>query len=137
MPTINQLVRRKRKQIKKRTKTPALKGNPQVRGVVIRVYVVNPKKPNSAERKVVRVRLVNGMEVTAKVPGEGHNLSEHSVVLVSGGRAKDLPGVRYSVVRGALGCDPVMPRERKGMNGKVYPAKHRSRLGVKKRKETV
>jgi small subunit ribosomal protein S12 len=102
MPTINQLVRRARKRVKKKTKTPALKGAPQKRGVCTRVYTTTPKKPNSALRKVARVRLTTGIEVTAYIPGIGHNLQEHSVVLVRGGRVKDLPGVRYHIVRGTL-----------------------------------
>ncbi|RMH81131.1 MAG: 30S ribosomal protein S12 [Acidobacteria bacterium] len=102
MPTINQLVKQGRESRKKRSKAPALQGNPQKRGVCVRVYTVTPKKPNSALRKVTRVRLSNGIEVTAYIPGEGHNLQEHSLVLVRGGRVKDLPGVRYKVVRGAL-----------------------------------
>jgi small subunit ribosomal protein S12 len=102
MPTINQLVRKGRKRIKKKTNTPALKGAPQKRGVCTRVYTSTPKKPNSALRKVARVRLTTGIEVTAYIPGIGHNLQEHSVVLVRGGRVKDLPGVRYHVVRGTL-----------------------------------
>ena len=102
MPTINQLVRKGRKQIKKKTNTPALKRAPQKRGVCTRVYTSTPKKPNSALRKVARVRLTTGVEVTAYIPGIGHNLQEHSVVLVRGGRVKDLPGVRYHIVRGTL-----------------------------------
>lgn len=102
MPTINQLVRQGRKKIVKRTNTPALKGSPQKRGVCVRVYTTTPKKPNSALRKVARVRLTNGMEVTSYIPGVGHNLQEHSVVLIRGGRVKDLPGVRYHVIRGTL-----------------------------------
>lgn len=102
MPTINQLVRHGRKKMKSRTNTPALKGSPQKRGVCVRVYTTTPKKPNSALRKVARVRLTNGMEVTSYIPGVGHNLQEHSVVLIRGGRVKDLPGVRYHVVRGTL-----------------------------------
>ncbi len=102
MPTINQLVKKGRKRIKKKTNTPALKGAPQKRGVCTRVYTSTPKKPNSALRKVARVRLTTGMEVTAYIPGIGHNLQEHSVVLVRGGRVKDLPGVRYHIVRGTL-----------------------------------
>jgi len=102
MPTINQLVRKGRKRIKKKTNTPALKGAPQKRGVCTRVYTSTPKKPNSAFRKVARVRLTTGIEVTAYIPGIGHNLQEHSVVLVRGGRIKDLPGVRYHIVRGTL-----------------------------------
>ena len=102
MPTINQLVRRSRQDVEKKEKAPALKGNPQKRGVCTRVYTTTPKKPNSALRKVARVRLTNGFEVTAYIPGEGHNLQEHSIVLIRGGRVKDLPGVRYHVVRGTL-----------------------------------
>lgn len=102
MPTINQLVRQGRKKIKSRTNTPALKGSPQKRGVCVRVYTTTPKKPNSALRKVARVRLTNGMEVTSYIPGMGHNLQEHSVVLIRGGRVKDLPGVRYHIIRGTL-----------------------------------
>jgi small subunit ribosomal protein S12 len=102
MPTINQLVRKGRERVKKKTNTPALKGAPQKRGVCTRVYTTTPKKPNSALRKVARVRLTTGIEVTAYIPGIGHNLQEHSVVLVRGGRVKDLPGVRYHIVRGTL-----------------------------------
>ena len=102
MPTINQLVRKGRKRIKKKTNTPALKGSPQKRGVCTRVYTSTPKKPNSALRKVARVRLTTGIEVTAYITGIGHNLQEHSVVLVRGRRVKDLPGVRYHIVRGTL-----------------------------------
>jgi small subunit ribosomal protein S12 len=102
MPTINQLVRKGRKKVKKATNTPALKGAPQKRGVCTRVYTSTPKKPNSALRKVARVRPTTGVEVTAYIPGIGHNLQEHSVVLVRGGRVKDLPGVRYHIVRGTL-----------------------------------
>ncbi len=102
MPTINQLVRHGRKKIKSRTNTPALKACPQKRGVCVRVYTTTPKKPNSALRKVARVRLTNGMEVTSYIPGVGHNLQEHSVVLIRGGRVKDLPGVRYHIIRGTL-----------------------------------
>jgi small subunit ribosomal protein S12 len=102
MPTINQLVRKGRTRVKKKTNTPALRGAPQKRGVCTRVYTSTPKKPNSALRKVARVRLTTGVEVTAYIPGIGHNLQEHSVVLVRGGRVKDLPGVRYHIVRGTL-----------------------------------
>lgn len=102
MPTINQLVRFGRKKTKKKTNTPALMGGPQKRGVCTRVYTSTPKKPNSALRKVARVRLTTGIEITAYIPGVGHNLQEHSVVLVRGGRVKDLPGVRYHIVRGTL-----------------------------------
>ncbi len=102
MPTINQLVRKGRKKAKNKTKSPALTKCPQRRGVCVRVYTTSPKKPNSALRKVARVRLSNGYEITAYIPGEGHNLQEHSTVLVRGGRVKDLPGVRYHIVRGVL-----------------------------------
>ena len=102
MPTINQLVRNRRKKVTKRTNTPALQSCPQRRGVCVRVYTTTPKKPNSALRKVARVRLTNGIEVTSYIPGIGHNLQEHSVVLIRGGRVKDLPGVRYHIVRGTL-----------------------------------
>lgn len=102
MPTINQLVRNRRKQMTKRTNTPALQSCPQKRGVCVRVYTTTPKKPNSALRKVARVRLTNGIEVTSYIPGIGHNLQEHSVVLIRGGRVKDLPGVRYHIIRGTL-----------------------------------
>ena len=102
MPTINQLVRKGRKKLVKKTNTPALKGSPQKRGVCVRVYTTTPKKPNSALRKVARVRLTNGIEVTSYIPGIGHNLQEHSVVMIRGGRVKDLPGVRYHVIRGTL-----------------------------------
>ncbi|HTN44156.1 MAG TPA: 30S ribosomal protein S12 [Nitrospiria bacterium] len=111
MPTINQLVRQGRKLAKGKTKSPALKGSPQKRGVCIRVYTTTPKKPNSALRKVARVRLTNGMEVTTYIPGVGHNLQEHSIVLVRGGRVKDLPGVRYHIVRGALDTVGVQNRK--------------------------
>ena len=102
MPTINQLVRKGRTTVKKRNKVPALDSSPQKRGVCTRVYTTTPKKPNSALRKVARVKLTNGQEVTAYIPGEGHNLQEHSVVLIRGGRVKDLPGVRYHIIRGTL-----------------------------------
>ena len=123
MPTINQLVRKGRKQAVSKSKTPALKGNPQKRGVCTRVYTTTPKKPNSALRKVARVRLTNQMEVTAYIPGIGHNLQEHSIVLVRGGRVKDLPGVRYHIVRGALDATGVEKRRRS-----------RSKYGVKRPK---
>ncbi len=102
MPTIQQLIRRGRKKVKKKSSSPALDACPQKRGVCVRVYTTTPKKPNSALRKVARVRLSNGKEVNAYIPGEGHNLQEHSIVLVRGGRVKDLPGVRYHIIRGAL-----------------------------------
>jgi small subunit ribosomal protein S12 len=123
MPTINQLIRKGREKIKKKTNTPALKGGPQKRGVCTRVYTSTPKKPNSALRKVARVRLTTGMEVTAYIPGIGHNLQEHSVVLVRGGRVKDLPGVRYHIVRGTLDTLGVADRK----NG-------RSKYGAKRPK---
>ena len=110
MPTIQQLVRKGRKAKTSKTKTPALKGSPQRRGVCTRVYTTTPKKPNSALRKVARVRLTNGMEVTSYIPGEGHNLQEHSVCLIRGGRVKDLPGVRYHIVRGTLDTSGVTNR---------------------------
>ncbi len=111
MPTISQLGRKGRTKIKKKSATPALKGAPQKRGVCTRVYTTTPKKPNSALRKVARVRLVNGMEITSYIPGIGHNLQEHSIVLVRGGRVKDLPGVRYKVVRAALDASGVADRK--------------------------
>ncbi len=110
MPTISQLVKYGRERKERRSKSPALQGSPQKRGVCVRVYTVTPKKPNSALRKVARVRLSNGMEVTAYIPGEGHNLQEHSIVLVRGGRVKDLPGVRYKIIRGALDAAGVANR---------------------------
>lgn len=110
MPTINQLIRKPRKVAKRKTKSPALKKCPQRRGVCTRVYTITPKKPNSALRKVARVRLTNGIEVTAYIGGIGHNLQEHSVVLIRGGRVKDLPGVRYHIVRGALDTQGVQGR---------------------------
>ena len=123
MPTVNQLVRKARKKQKKRTTAPALKACPQKRGVCTRVYSTTPKKPNSALRKVARVRLTNGMEVTSYIPGEGHNLQEHSVVLIRGGRVKDLPGVRYHIVRGKLDLQGVVGRQQ-----------GRSKYGTKKPK---
>ena len=127
MPTIAQLVRKGRQQNAKKTKTPALKGAPQRRGVCTRVYTNTPKKPNSALRKVARVRLSSGFEVTAYIPGVGHNLQEHSIVLIRGGRVKDLPGVRYHVVRGTL--DSVGVANRKQSRSK-YGAK-RPKTGAK------
>jgi len=112
MPTISQLVRKGRKKVVTRTKSPALKDCPQKRGVCVRVYTTTPKKPNSALRKVARVRLTNGIEVTSYIPGVGHNLQEHSIVLIRGGRVKDLPGVRYHIVRGALDTTGVNDRRR-------------------------
>ena len=110
MPTINQLVRRGREKVRTKSASPALKQCPQKRGVCTRVYTTTPKKPNSALRKVARVRLTNGMEVTSYIPGEGHNLQEHSVVLIRGGRVKDLPGVRYHIIRGTLDTSGVTNR---------------------------
>ncbi|CAN5198582.1 30S ribosomal protein S12 [soil metagenome] len=123
MPTINQLVRKGRKTVEKKSKSPAMRSNPQKRGVCTRVYTTTPKKPNSALRKVARVRLTNGFEVTAYIPGEGHNLQEHSIVLIRGGRVKDLPGVRYHIIRGTLDAAGVSDR-RQG----------RSKYGAKKPK---
>ena len=124
MPTINQLVRQSRRDVEKKEKAPALKANPQKRGVCTRVYTTTPKKPNSALRKVARVRLTNGIEVTTYIPGVGHNLQEHSLVLIRGGRVKDLPGVRYHVVRGTLDAVGVAGR----MQG-------RSKYGAKRPKK--
>lgn len=111
MPTISQLIKHGRKKVERRTKSPALKSCPQRRGVCVRVYTTTPKKPNSALRKVARVRLTNTMEVTAYIPGVGHNLQEHSIVLIRGGRVKDLPGVRYHILRGSLDCAGVANRK--------------------------
>jgi small subunit ribosomal protein S12 len=111
MPTINQLIRKGREKLRFKSKSPALKSNPQKRGVCTRVYTTTPKKPNSALRKVARVRLTNGIEVTSYIPGVGHNLQEHSVVLIRGGRVKDLPGVRYHIVRGTLDSVGVQGRK--------------------------
>lgn len=111
MPTINQLSRKSREKVTEKSKSPALKGAPQARGVCTRVFTTTPKKPNSALRKVARVKLSTGYEVTAYIPGEGHNLQEHSVVLVRGGRVPDLPGVKYHIVRGALDCAGVENRK--------------------------
>jgi small subunit ribosomal protein S12 len=124
VPTINQLVRKGRKVITSKNKAPALNACPQKRGVCTRVYTTTPKKPNSALRKVARVRLTNGMEVTAYIPGEGHNLQEHSIVLIRGGRVKDLPGVRYHIIRGTLDTSGVDDRK-----------KGRSKYGTKKPKK--
>ena len=124
MPTINQLVRLGRKVVKKKSSSPALTNCPQKRGVCVRVYTTTPKKPNSALRKVARVRLTNGIEVTTYIPGIGHNLQEHSVVLIRGGRVKDLPGVRYHLVRGALDTSGVDGRtQRKSKYGTKRPKK--------------
>lgn len=111
MPTINQLVKKGRKRILQKNASPALQRNPQKRGVCVRVYTTTPKKPNSALRKVARVRLTNGMEAAAYIPGEGHNLQEHSIVLIEGGRIKDLPGVRYHIIRGTLDTAGVSDRK--------------------------
>ena len=124
MPTINQLVRQGRTRTASKSKNAALQHNPQKRGVCTRVFTTPPQKPTSALRKVARVRLVNGIEVTAYIPGEGHNLQEHSIVLVRGGRVRDLPGVRYKVIRGAYDCAAVQNRK-----------KARSRYGAKRPKE--
>jgi small subunit ribosomal protein S12 len=121
LPTINQLVRKGRRDKKKKTKTPALQGCPQRRGVCTQVKTSTPKKPNSALRKIARVRLTNGVEVTSYIPGIGHNLQEHSIVLIRGGRAKDLPGVRYRIIRGSLDAAGVVDRKQS-----------RSRYGTKK-----
>jgi small subunit ribosomal protein S12 len=123
MPTNNQLIRRGRKDVEAKDKAPELRANPQKRGVCTRVYTTTPKKPNSALRKVARVRLTNGFEVTAYIPGEGHNLQEHSIVLIRGGRVKDLPGVRYHIVRGTLDSAGVNDRR-----------KSRSKYGAKRPK---
>ena len=123
MPTINQLVRFGRRAVVKKDKSPALENNPLKRGVCTRVYTTTPKKPNSALRKVARVRLTNGYEVTAYIPGEGHNLQEHSIVLIRGGRVKDLPGVRYHILRGVLDTQGVKNRKQR-----------RSKYGVKRPK---
>jgi len=124
VPTVNQLVRNSRKQTTKKTSAPALRGAPQKRGVCTRVYTSTPKKPNSALRKVARVRLSNGIEVTSYIPGEGHNLQEHSIVLIRGGRIKDLPGVRYHIIRGTLDTSGVQDRKQS-----------RSKYGTKRPKE--
>ncbi|MGV8073705.1 MAG: 30S ribosomal protein S12 [Syntrophobacteraceae bacterium] len=123
MPTINQLVRKGREEINKKSSTPALQSCPQKRGVCVRVYTTTPKKPNSALRKIARVRLTNGIEVTSYIPGIGHNLQEHSVVLIRGGRVKDLPGVRYHIIRGTLDALGVANRKQ-----------GRSKYGAKKPK---
>ena len=127
MPTINQLVRSGRKKVVRKSAAPALKGSPQKRGVCTRVYATTPKKPNSALRKVARVRLTNGIEVTSYIPGEGHNLQEHSSVLIRGGRVKDLPGVRYHIIRGTL--------DAQGVTGGTKPRNQgRLKYGVKRPK---
>jgi len=123
MPTLNQLVKAGRRKPKAKSKSPALKSSPQRKGVCTKVYTITPKKPNSALRKVARVRLSSGVEVTAYIPGEGHNLQEHSIVLVRGGRVKDLPGVRYHIIRGSLDAEGVEGRK-----------KSRSRYGSKREK---
>ncbi len=124
MPTINQLIRFSRENVTWKSKAPALQGSPQKRGVCTRVYTTTPKKPNSALRKVARVRLTNSIEVTAYIPGEGHNLQEHSIVLIRGGRVKDLPGVRYHIIRGTLDAAGVTDRKQ-----------GRSKYGAKKPKQ--
>ena len=122
MPTINQLIRHSRAPLKTRNKVPALQASPQKRGVCTRVYTTTPKKPNSALRKVARVRLTNGFEVTSYIPGEGHNLQEHSVVMIRGGRVKDLPGVRYHIIRGTLDTQGVKDRkQRRSKYGATRP----------------
>ena len=122
MPTINQLLRKKRVKVKSRDKVPALEKSPQKRGVCVKVYTTTPKKPNSALRKVARVKLTNGQEVSAYIPGEGHNLQEHSVVLIRGGRVKDLPGVRYHILRGTLDTQGVSSRkQRRSLYGAKRP----------------
>ena len=126
MPTINQLVHQGREAVRKKSKTPAMQGCPQKRGVCIRVYTTTPKKPNSALRKVARVRLTNGIEVTSYIPGVGHNLQEHSIVLIRGGRVKDLPGVRYHIIRGVL--------DTAGVDGR---RQGRSLYGAKRPKEAA
>jgi len=126
LPTINQLIRKSRKRVLAKGKAPALGSCPQKRGVCTRVYTTTPKKPNSALRKVARVRLTNGIEVTAYIPGEGHNLQEHSIVLIRGGRIKDLPGVRYHIIRGTLDAQGVQDRKQA-----------RSKYGAKKPKSTT
>ena len=123
MPTIQQLIRKSRREVTWKSKAPAMGGSPQKRGVCTRVYTTTPKKPNSALRKVARVRLTNGMEVTAYIPGEGHNLQEHSIVMIRGGRVKDLPGVRYHIIRGTLDTAGVTDRKQ-----------GRSKYGAKKGK---
>lgn len=123
MPTINQLIRKGRQKLRSKTTAPALESCPQKRGVCVRVYTTTPKKPNSARRKVARVRLTNGIEVTSYIPGEGHNLQEHSVVMIRGGRVKDLPGCRYHIVRGSLDTQGVDKRRQS-----------RSKYGAKKPK---
>lgn len=126
MPTLNQLVRRSRERVLQKSKSPALHSSPQKRGVCTRVYTTTPKKPNSALRKVARVRLSHGTEVTAYIPGEGHNLQEHSIVLIRGGRVKDLPGVRYHIIRGTLDTQGVQDRKQ-----------GRSKYGAKKPKQAA
>jgi len=126
MPTINQLVSQSRRPLKTKSKSPAMQNCPQKRGVCTRVYTTTPKKPNSALRKVARVRLTNGIEVTAYIPGEGHNLQEHSIVLIRGGRVKDLPGVRYHIIRGSLDTAGVTDRKQS-----------RSKYGTKKPKQAA
>ena len=122
MPTISQLVRKGRKKIISRNKVPALKRSPQKKGICTRVYTTTPKKPNSALRKVARVKLTNGFEVTSYIPGEGHNLQEHSVVMIRGGRVKDLPGVRYHILRGNADTEPVADRkQRRSLYGTKKP----------------
>jgi small subunit ribosomal protein S12 len=127
MPTINQLVRQGREAVRKKSKTPAMESCPQKRGVCIRVYTTTPKKPNSALRKVARVRLTNGLEVTSYIPGVGHNLQEHSIVLIRGGRVKDLPGIRYHIIRGSLDTAGVAGRRQ---SRSTYGAKQPKAAGA-------
>jgi len=126
MPTVQQLLKKQRKKANKFTRTPALKACPQRRGICIRVYTTTPKKPNSALRKVARVKVTSHLEITASIPGEGHNLQEHSIVLIRGGRVKDLPGVRYKIIRGTLDCAGVKNRKQS-----------RSKYGVSKKASTL
>jgi len=136
MPTLNQLIKYGRKRQRKKSKAPALQGCPQRRGVVLRAYTVKPKKPNSALRKACTVRLSNGLNVIAYIPGIGHNIQEHSQVMIRGGRVKDLPGVKYHVIRGALDC--IGDTIRSSSAGNELPRnKSRSRYGVKKTKKTA
>src|SRR5204862_441826 len=142
MPTINQLVRYGREAVRKKSKTPAMQACPQKRGVCIRVYTTTPKKPNSALRKVARVRLTNGLEVTSYIPGVGHNLQEHSIVMIRGGRVKDLPGIRYHIIRGTLDTAGVAGRRRpersmsEKLSAELLDAANNRGTAVKKREDT-
>ena len=131
MPTINQLVHNGREAVRRKSKTPAMQGCPQKRGVCIRVYTTTPKKPNSALRKVARVRLTNGLEVTSYIPGVGHNLQEHSIVMIRGGRVKDLPGIRYHIIRGTLDASGAIGPS---STNKANRNRKRSKYGVKRPK---